>query len=75
MASKRMSIFLITLLLLSITQEIDYAAESLKVHAFYKGKLSVVSKITVNDKDELSVAYTPCVAEPCKKISEDKSLV
>jgi malate dehydrogenase (oxaloacetate-decarboxylating) len=70
-----MSIFFITLLLLSFTQEIDYAAESLKVHAFYRGKLSVVSKVTVNDKDDLSVAYTPGVAEPCKKIAEDKSLV
>ena len=45
------------------------------MHAFYKGKLSVVSKITVNDRDDLSVAYTPGVAEPCKKIAEDKSLV
>ena len=70
-----MSLLLITLLLLSFTQEIDYAAEALKVHAFYKGKLSVVSKVTVNDKDDLSVAYTPGVAEPCKKIAEDKSLV
>ena len=75
MASKRMSIFLIISLLLSVTQEIDYAAESLKVHAFYRGKLSVVSKVTVNDRDDLSVAYTPGVAEPCKKIAEDKSLV
>ena len=75
MSSKRMSLFLISLLLLSYTQEIDYAAESLKVHAFYKGKLSVVSKVTVNDKDDLSIAYTPGVAEPCKKIAEDKSLV
>jgi malate dehydrogenase (oxaloacetate-decarboxylating) len=75
MASKRMSIILIISLLLSISQEIDYAAESLKVHAFYRGKLSVVSKVTVNDRDDLSVAYTPGVAEPCKKIAEDKSLV
>ena len=75
MASKKMSLFLIVLILLSFTQEVDYAAESLKVHAFYKGKLSVVSKVTVNDKDDLSVAYTPGVAEPCKKIAEDKSLV
>ena len=65
----------ISLLLLSFTQEIDYAQEALKVHAFYKGKLSVVSKVSVNDKDDLSVAYTPGVAEPCKKIAEDKSLV
>jgi malate dehydrogenase (oxaloacetate-decarboxylating) len=75
MASKRMSIFLIISLLLSISNEIDYASESLKVHAFYRGKLSVVSKVTVNDRDDLSVAYTPGVAEPCKKIAEDKSLV
>ena len=75
MTSQRMSIFLIISLLLSISQEIDYAAESLKVHAFYRGKLSVVSKVTVNDRDDLSVAYTPGVAEPCKKIAEDKSLV
>ena len=40
MASKAMSIFLIFSLLLSLSQQIDYAAESLKVHAFYKGKLS-----------------------------------
>ena len=75
MASKRMSLFLIISLLISISQEIDYAAESLKVHAFYRGKLSVVSKVTINDRDDLSVAYTPGVAEPCKKIHEDKSLV
>ena len=75
MTSQRISLFLIFSLLLSISQEIDYAAESLKVHAFYRGKLSVVSKVTVNDRDDLSVAYTPGVAEPCKKIAEDKSLV
>ena len=75
MSKKLTSILLILSLLLSFTQEIDYAAESLKVHAFYKGKLSVVSKVTVNDRDDLSVAYTPGVAEPCKKIAEDKSLV
>ena len=75
MSSKGMSIFLIISLLFSITHEIDYGAESLKVHAFYRGKLSVVSKVTVNDRDDLSVAYTPGVAEPCKKIAEDKELV
>ena len=75
MASKRMSLFLIISLLISISQEIDYAAESLKVHAFYRGKLSVITKVAINDRDDLSVAYTPGVAEPCKKIHEDKSLV
>jgi malate dehydrogenase (oxaloacetate-decarboxylating) len=75
MASQKMSLFLIISILLSITQEIDYAAESLKVHAFYKGKLSVISKVSVSNRDDLSVAYTPGVAEPCRKIAEDKSLV
>ena len=68
MASKRMSVFLIVLILLSFTQEIDYAAESLKVHAFYKGKLSVVSKVTINDKDDLSVAYTLELQNHVKKL-------
>jgi malate dehydrogenase (oxaloacetate-decarboxylating) len=75
MASKKMSLFLIISLLISISKELDYAAESLKIHAFYRGKLSVVSKVSINDRDDLSVAYTPGVAEPCKKIAEDKSLV
>ena len=67
MASKAMSIFLIFSLLLSLSQEIDKAEESLKVHSFYKGKLSAVSKVTVNIRDDLSLSYTPGVAEPCKK--------
>ena len=75
MSPKGMSLFLILSLLISNSIQIDYGAESLKVHAFYRGKLSVVSKVTVNDRDDLSVAYTPGVAEPCKKIAEDKSLV
>ena len=75
MSPKGMSLFLILSLLIQNSIQIDYGAESLKVHAFYRGKLSVVSKVTVNDRDDLSVAYTPGVAEPCKKIAEDKSLV
>ena len=50
----------------------DYAAESLRVHGKYKGKLSVNSRVVINDKEDLSVAYTPGVAEPCRKIAEDK---
>lgn len=53
----------------------DYAKEALRVHKELKGKLEVVSKVQVKNKDDLSVAYTPGVAEPCKVISKDKSLV
>jgi malate dehydrogenase (oxaloacetate-decarboxylating) len=53
----------------------DYAAESLRVHEKYKGKLSVKSRVAVNDKEDLSIAYTPGVAEPCRKIAEDKKEV
>ena len=49
----------------------DYAAESLRVHEKYRGKLSVKTRVAVNDKEDLSVAYTPGVAEPCRKIHED----
>ena len=49
----------------------DYAAESLRIHEKYRGKLSVKTRVAVNDKEDLSVAYTPGVAEPCRKIHED----
>ena len=50
----------------------DYAKESLRVHEQFKGKLSVKSRVAVQDKEDLSIAYTPGVAEPCKKIAENK---
>ncbi len=53
----------------------DYAKESLRIHELYQGKLEVVSKVPVTTKDELSVAYTPGVAEPCKYIARNKALV
>ena len=74
MKTKYSAILLIVLVLIQSSVQIDYAAESLKLSAFHKGKLSVVSKVPVDDKDELSVAYTPGVAEPCKKIHENKDL-
>ena len=74
MKAKYSAIFLILSLLIQSSFQIDYAAESLKLCAFHKGKLSVVSKVPVDDKDELSIAYTPGVAEPCKKIHEKKEL-
>lgn len=49
----------------------NYAEESLKKHAEWKGKIEVVSRVPVSTKEDLSLAYTPGVAEPCLKIQED----
>jgi malate dehydrogenase (oxaloacetate-decarboxylating) len=49
----------------------DYAKESLKLHGEWKGKISVVSKVKVDDKESLSLAYTPGVAQPCLEIQKD----
>lgn len=49
----------------------DYRKESLKLHGEWKGKVEVVARAKVNDKDALSLAYTPGVAEPCLAIQED----
>lgn len=49
----------------------DYAKESLKLHAQWKGKIEVVSKVKVENKDDLSLAYTPGVAQPCLEIQKD----
>ena len=72
MASKSLSILLIFLIIAQCICEINYAAESLRVHEQFKGKLTVKSRVAVQDKEDLSVAYTPGVAEPCKKIAENK---
>lgn len=53
----------------------NYFEESLKLHEERKGKISVVSKVKVETRDDLSLAYTPGVAEPCRKIYEDKENV
>jgi len=49
----------------------DYAQESLKLHYQWKGKLDIVPKMTVNNKTDLSLAYTPGVAQPCLEIQKD----
>ena len=46
----------------------NYAEESLKMHEKNKGKIEVTSKIKIETRDDLSIAYTPGVAEPCRKI-------
>jgi len=49
----------------------DYAKESLRLHAEWKGKLDIVPKMSVATKEDLSLAYTPGVAEPCLEIQKD----
>ena len=52
----------------------DYNQESLRVHKEKKGKMEIVSKVPLNTKDDLSIGYTPGVAEPCRQIHKDKDL-
>ncbi|MGI6169133.1 MAG: NAD(P)-dependent malic enzyme [Christensenellales bacterium] len=52
----------------------NMAEESLKKHYEWKGKLEISVRSPVRDKQDLSLAYTPGVAEPCLKISEDNDL-
>ena len=49
----------------------DYAKESLRLHGEWKGKIEVVSKVKVENKEDLSLAYTPGVAQPCLEIQKD----
>ncbi len=49
----------------------DYAEKSLEMHYQWKGKLDVAPKMEVNDRDALSLAYTPGVARPCMEINKD----
>ena len=53
----------------------DYNELALKMHEEKKGKIEVVSKVAVKTRDDLSVAYTPGVAEPCRKIRDNKEEV
>lgn len=52
----------------------DLNEESIQLHKEHQGKLAVVSKVPVTNRHELSVAYTPGVAEPCRRIQENKDL-
>lgn len=49
----------------------DYAKESLKKHAEWKGKIEVVCRAPLETRDDLSLAYTPGVAQPCLEIQKD----
>ncbi len=49
----------------------DYAKESLHLHGEWKGKIEMVTRVPVKTKDDLSLAYTPGVAQPCLEIQKD----
>ncbi|MBP3815882.1 MAG: NAD-dependent malic enzyme [Firmicutes bacterium] len=49
----------------------DYAKESLRLHGEWKGKIEVVATVPVESKEDLSLAYTPGVAQPCLEIQKD----
>jgi malate dehydrogenase (oxaloacetate-decarboxylating) len=50
------------------------AEKALQMHEQWNGKLEVISKAAVKSREDLAIAYTPGVAEPCKLIAEDKEL-
>jgi malate dehydrogenase (oxaloacetate-decarboxylating) len=52
----------------------DYAKESLRMHKEWKGKIEVVATVPVKSKEDLSLAYTPGVAQPCLEIQKDVNL-
>ena len=51
----------------------DYAKESLRLHGEWRGKIEMVTRVPVKTKDDLSLAYTPGVAQPCLEIQKDPS--
>ena len=51
--------------------QMDYAKESLRLHGEWKGKIEIQARVPVETKDDLSLAYTPGVAQPCLEIQKD----
>ncbi|MGV8171440.1 MAG: NAD-dependent malic enzyme, partial [Candidatus Woesearchaeota archaeon] len=49
----------------------DYSKLSLEMHEKFRGKISVTSKVPLKNKYDLSIAYTPGVAEPCRQIAKN----
>ncbi len=52
----------------------DYGKESLRLHRIWKGKIEVAAAVPVSTKEDLSLAYTPGVAQPCLEIQKDPGL-
>ena len=53
---------------------VDFAERSLIIHEQLRGKIAIVGKFNIQDKEDLSIAYTPGVAAPCQKIAEDAEM-
>ena len=53
----------------------DFAALALEMHRQHHGKIAVTSKVALNNRDDLSTAYTPGVAEPCRQIARNPDAV
>ena len=75
MSSKYISLLILFSILLNLTSEIDYKAESLRLHFNKRGKIEISSKIPINTKDDLNIIYNPGVLDPVKKIQADNSTV
>ena len=75
MSEKYLSLILFFTLLFNLTTQIDYKAESLRLHFSKKGKIEVQSKISVLTKDDLSIVYNPGVLEASRRIMADNSTV
>ena len=75
MSSKNISLLILLSILLNLTSEIDYKAESLRLHFNKRGKIEISSKIPINTKDDLNIIYNPGVLDPVKKIQADNSTV
>jgi malate dehydrogenase (oxaloacetate-decarboxylating) len=58
----------------SMNTQHDYNKEALELHALHHGKIGLATKVPMNNRDDLSRAYTPGVAEVCKEIARDPSL-
>ena len=58
---------------MSSSKRNDYSEQALEAHKKYGGKLAVSSKMPLDTREDLSIAYTPGVAEPCRHIDRDKS--
>ena len=53
----------------------DYNALALELHSEHRGKIEIKGKVRVKNRDDLSTAYTPGVAEPCRKIAAEPDAV
>lgn len=58
---------------MSSPKQNGYAQKSINAHKKYGGKISIHSKMPLDTREDLSIAYTPGVAEPCNQIAKDKS--